>query len=90
MDQGKENDYVWKMKWNEIQSRHTNVTTNSFNYHMNQVPFKWIYLGRTIDMKFVGGLMGIVVEKDQALMPVFGYAIVEDKIKQNDNKKEFF
>ena len=53
---------------------------------MNQVPFTWIYYGQEIKMLFLGGLVGISHEKDNSLMPVFGYAVTEDKII---NEKDF-
>jgi hypothetical protein len=35
------------------------VTTNDFEYHMNQVPFSWTYFDKEIKMLFVGGFMGV-------------------------------
>lgn len=51
---------------------------------MNQVPFTWEYHGEEIKMLFTGGMVGISVSKvDNALKPVFGYAVTENK-KSND------
>ena len=58
------------------------VTTSSFDYHMNQVPFTWVYYGDEIKMLFIGGMDGISASKvDNALVPVFGYAVTENKIE---------
>ena len=46
---------------------------------MNQIPFTWNYLGTEIKMLFVGGLVGILSEKDKSLLPIFGYSVMEDK-----------
>ena len=56
---------------------------------MNQVPFVWEYLGTEIKMLFVGGFVGVsAASNDKALEPVFGYAIAENKIK-NDQERNF-
>ena len=39
-------------------------------------------------MLFVGGLVGVVSEKDKSLLPIFGYSIMEDK-KDEQKKFEF-
>ena len=69
------------------------VTTRSFDYHMNQVPFIWDYPGQEIKMLFIGGMVGVSVNKiDNALEPVFGYAVTENKIntkEQPDYYKDF-
>ena len=52
---------------------------------MNQVPFTLNYYEREIDMLFIGGLIGVVLHKDQALQPVFGYAVTENKIDNDKN-----
>lgn len=53
---------------------------------MNQVPFIWQYYDQEIKMLFVGGLVGVsVAASDNALAPVFGYAVTENKTK-NDEK----
>jgi len=49
---------------------------------MNQVPFIWNYSGAEIEMLFVGGLIGILSEKDNALLPIFGYSVIEDKVER--------
>ena len=46
---------------------------------MNQIPFDWSYIGTKVKMLFVGGLVGIVSEKDKSLLPIFGYSIMEDR-----------
>ena len=56
---------------------------------MNQVPFVWDYFGTEIKMLFVGGFAGVsAASSDKALEPVFGYAITENKII-NDQDKQF-
>ena len=86
---GSKNRYVfennWKDAWNE--DYFSGLKTSSFKYHMNQIPFTWNYLGTEIKMLFVGGLVGVVSEKDNSLMPIFGYSIMEDK-KEPNKKNE--
>ena len=69
-------------------SRSAYTTTSGLEYHMNQVPFKWIYYGNTMDMLFVGGLIGVSSGADKALQPVFGYSIMyatSDEQKTENN-----
>jgi len=54
---------------------------------MNQIPFVWNYLGTEIKMLFVGGLVGVLSEKDKALLPIFGYSVMENK--KIEKKKTF-
>ena len=52
---------------------------------MNQVPFIWEYFGEEIKMLFVGGMVGVFHdEKDNSVMPTFGYAVTEDKCINNE------
>jgi hypothetical protein len=51
---------------------------------MNQLPFLWENQGEEIKMLFVGGLIGILVEKDNNLIPLFGYAFTEDKVHYSE------
>ena len=60
------------------------ITTNSFYYHMNNVPFIWNYFGNEIKMIFIGGLVGIRYETDKSLTPLFAYSIVQDKESENE------
>ena len=89
LDDNVKNPYITEEKtWrNSAESHFDGLTTNDFKYHMNKVPFVWNYLGTEIEMLFVAGLVGVNVEKDGTLLPVFGYAITEDKIivKNNNN-----
>jgi hypothetical protein len=49
---------------------------------MNQVPFILDNNGVESKMLFVGGLVGVHVNKDDsAVTPIFGYAITHDKRK---------
>ena len=82
-----ENPYVWHSSWRESCSDDcfAGVTTNSFDYHMNQVPFIWDYYGQEIRMLFIGGLLGVNVDKDHSLTPVFGYAVTENKINNGQH-----
>ncbi|RNA01564.1 hypothetical protein BpHYR1_052755 [Brachionus plicatilis] len=75
------NPYVWNKSWKDDDGCFSGLTTSSFEYHMNQVPFVWNYLNSEIEMLFIGGLIGVVHHKDQALQASFGYAVTEDKIK---------
>ena len=50
---------------------------------MNQVPFRWLYHESKVDMLFVGGLIGVLAQKDNSLLPLFAYSIIEDKAKLN-------
>ena len=61
------------------------LTTSSFDYHMNQIPFVWNYLETEIKMLFVGGLVGVLSEKDKALLPIFGYSVMENKKIEKKN-----
>lgn len=54
--------------------------TSSFVYNLNNVPFVFKDIGTGIQtkMRFVGGLMGVNVNKlNNALKPIFGYSVVE-------------
>ena len=56
--------------------------TSAFQFNLNSVPFKFkdITSDTTGKMRFVGGLTGVSVDKeDNALMPVFGYGVFELK-----------
>ncbi|CAF0814897.1 unnamed protein product [Brachionus calyciflorus] len=77
LDNQRKNGYAWETSWRDVKGFFAGITTKSFDYHMNQVPFKWNYLGQEIDMLFIGGLIGVVVQKDQALKPVFGYSVAK-------------
>ena len=38
-------------------------------------------------MLFVGGLLGVVAELDNSLLPIFGYAVMENKaVKEIGNQ----
>ena len=90
LDAGSKNHYVFGGNWKDASSKKSffsRLTTSSFKYHMNQIPFTWNYLGTEIKMLFVGGLVGVVSEKDNSLMPIFGYSIMEDKKEQNKNNE---
>jgi hypothetical protein len=82
-----ENPYVWHSNWKDSLKNKgfSGVTTSSFGYHLNQVPFKWNYYNNFVDMLFVGGLIGVCVNKDISLQPIFGYAVVEDKVDRGKN-----
>lgn len=56
------------------------LTNNKFSYHMNQVPYFWPYFNNEINMLFASGLLGIhMSENNKAFMPIFGYAVMEDR-----------
>ena len=74
---GSKNRYVFKRNLKDAPD--SRLKTSSFNYKMNQIPFIWNYLGTEIKMLFVGGLVGVVSEKDKSLLPIFGYSVMEDK-----------
>ena len=50
---------------------------------MNQVPFKCLYHDNEFDMLFVGGLIGVLAQKDNSLLALFAYSITEGKVKFN-------
>jgi len=55
-----ENYYIFvNQTWKQIEGMFGGITTDSFDYHMNQVPFNWMYYENEIKMLFVGGLIGI-------------------------------
>ena len=57
---------------------------------MNQIPFIWNYHATEIKMLFVGGLVGVLSEKDKSLMPIFGYSVMENKkIEKLENLLNF-
>ena len=90
LDGGHKNGYVFQDSSRKISKNDFyGVTTSSFDYHMNQVPFVWNYHDTEIEMLFVGGLVGVVSDKDKCLQPVFGYSIMEDKAV-TDNRDDFF
>lgn len=62
LDAGSKNRYVFNGNWKDASNEHYfgGLTTSSFKYHMNQIPFTWNYLGTEIKMLFVGGLVGVV------------------------------
>jgi hypothetical protein len=76
------NHYVFEGHWRDASKDEYfgGLTTSSFGYHMNQIPFKWNYTGTEIKMLFVGGLVGVLSEKDKSLLPIFGYSVMENKI----------
>jgi hypothetical protein len=83
----KKNPYVSMQKtWKDsLQNKmFGGLTTKSFSYHMNQVPFKWKYHTEEIDMLFVGGLIGVLGQKDNSLVPLFAYSITESKVKDKN------
>ncbi len=53
---------------------------------MNQIPFIWNYHATEIKMLFVGGLVGVLSEKDKSLMPIFGYSVMENKKIEKQKK----
>jgi hypothetical protein len=78
LKEGTKNPYVFEKSWRES-SKSIGLNSSSFDYHMNQIPFDWSYIGTKVKMLFVGGLVGIVMENDESLLPIFGYSIMEDK-----------
>ncbi len=85
LDTGSKNRYIFNGNWKDVsnESYFSGLKTSSFKYHMNQIPFTWNYLGTDIKMLFVGGLVGVVSEKDKSLLPIFGYSVMEDKKEKN-------
>jgi hypothetical protein len=81
-----QNGYAWlEGGWRESVGGDffSGVTTSQFDYHMNQVPFTWEYLGKEVKMLFIGGLVGIAYETDKSVAPVFGYAVTENKVNNS-------
>jgi hypothetical protein len=50
---------------------------NDFPSGVSSTPFKWIYLGSTLDMRFASGLVGIIAGEDGTLSPQLGWAVFE-------------
>ncbi len=87
---GLQNDIIFNGNWKDAsnESYFVGFTTAAFKYHMNQIPFTWNYFKTEIKMIFVGGLVGVVSEKDKSLLPLFGYSVIEDKRNQIMNLSE--
>jgi hypothetical protein len=91
LKKARENKYIWKQNgWRSSLKAGSfdGLTTSSFEYHMNQVPFVWEYLMTEIKMLFIGGLVGVAYEKDKSVVPVFGYAITEDQVIRKGEKND--
>ena len=86
LNKERENHFVFEKTWRNVaESFGGGITTSSFDYHMNQVPFIWNYFGTEIKMLFVGGISGIKYGKDHSVTPLFSYAVVEEH--GSDEKK---
>ena len=90
-DQNYENRYVWNQRWDDVSenSYFEGLNSLSFPTRMSKAPFTWEYFGQEIKMSFLGGLFGIIHDKDQSLLPVFGYAVTEEKINNKTQHDEF-
>ena len=90
-DQNYENRYVWNQRWDDVSenSYFEGLNSLSFPTRMSKAPFTWEYFGQEIKMSFLGGLFGIIHDKDQSLLPVFGYAVTEEKINNKTKHDEF-
>ena len=89
LENNQKNQYVWQKTWQdsiENAGPFTGLTTSSFIYHMNQVPFIWNYFGNEVKTLFIGGMLGVQYEKDDSLTPIFGYGVTEDKVKLNEKE----
>jgi hypothetical protein len=75
------NRYVFEGHWRDASKDKYfgGFTNSSFDYHMNQIPFIWNYARTEIKMLLVGGLVGVLSEKDKSLLPIFGYSVMENK-----------
>ena len=83
LDNQEKNPFCWEGKsWSNAREIFRGLHTRDFKYHMNQVPFIWNCYGNEVEMLFIGGLVGVKVDKsDFALTPVFGYAVTENKLR---------
>ena len=36
-------------------------------------------MDKNIDMLFVGGMLGVLYERDHSITPIFGHAVIENK-----------
>jgi hypothetical protein len=82
------NYYVWEKSWKDAYHNHEfgGLTTNNFPIFLNQVPFKWLYLGREIEMTIISGLMAVEYDKvDKNLTPLFAYSICENNRNETTN-----
>jgi hypothetical protein len=77
----------WVLSKNLTWKNLNGITTNSFFYHLNQVPFVYENNENQTDMLFIGGMIGIICEeKDDSLTPIFGYAVTIDDGKRESIK----
>jgi len=54
------------------------LSPNNFPQGLAKAPVNWKYLGETIKLEFLGGVIGACqMEDTQALVPKFGWAVVE-------------
>ena len=86
------NRFVFEGTWKDSsEDEYNGVTTSRFAYHMNQIPFTIKTYTETVitetKMLFVGGLLGVVAELDNSVLPIFGYAVMENKaVKEIGNQ----
>ena len=77
------NEHCWKSSsWKEAMGEN-GLDTTELKYWLHEVPFTFAYNNdERVQMNFIGGLFGVcVTDKDNALLPTFGYAITEKKAK---------
>ena len=78
----KQNEYCWKgNSWKDAMGEQ-GLGTTDFKYTLNKVPFTFKVDDKETDMFVRGGLFGVsVCKEDNALLPIFGYAVTQDKTK---------
>jgi hypothetical protein len=84
------NEYCWNgNSWKDAMGEN-GLSTSVFNYSLNKVPFEFLFgdTGVKVDLNFLGGLMGVSVCKtDNALLPIFGYAVTQPNDSTISKKK---
>jgi len=66
-------DLDWRK---QAQQEFSGFTSTDLPVHLSKVPFVWDYLGRTINMAFMAGVMGVA--HDGFVNPKLGYAVLEE------------
>lgn len=74
LNQYVEQDPIENSEWK------TGLTIHDFFNGISQVDFEWQYLGKKMNMAFIGGFIGITQNKtDLTLRPAIGWAVKRQK-----------
>jgi len=67
-----------RQSWNSEERSFSGTKPNEFPLGMSKVPFVWDYLGKEIEMEFVGGIVGASQSGEEGILqPEFGWAVLE-------------